>query len=81
MAKKRAPEHTPDFESALAELEALVERMEQGDVTLEESLQLFERGVNLTRTCQLALKAAEQKVQILLEKTPGAEAEDFNADD
>jgi exodeoxyribonuclease VII small subunit len=81
LAKKRAPEQTPDFESALAELEALVERMEQGDVSLEESLQLFERGVNLTRTCQLALKAAEQKVQILLEKTPTAEAEDFNADD
>lgn len=81
MAKKRTPEQTPDFESALAELEALVERMEQGEVSLEESLQLFERGVNLTRTCQQALKAAEQKVQILLEKTPAAEPEDFSGNE
>ncbi len=58
----------PDFEAALAELEALVEKMEQGDLTLDESLKQFERGVQLTRSCQQALQDAEQKVQVLLEK-------------
>ena len=56
------------FEDSLAELEQLVERMEQGNLSLEESLKLFERGVQLTRACQKALKDAEQKVQILLEE-------------
>jgi exodeoxyribonuclease VII small subunit len=56
------------FEDSLSELEQLVERMEQGNLPLEESLKLFERGVQLTRTCQKALKEAEQKVQILLEE-------------
>lgn len=63
MAKK-----TFHFEKALAELETLVEKMEQGDLSLEESLKQFERGVTLTRSCQQALDEAEQKVQILLEK-------------
>ncbi|MDD2768467.1 MAG: exodeoxyribonuclease VII small subunit [Methylococcus sp.] len=58
----------PSFEEALAELEQLVERMEQGNLPLEESLKLFERGVELTRTCQKSLQDAEQKVQILLEE-------------
>jgi len=58
-----------DFEAALAELEAIVEALEQGDLSLEESLQRFERGVQLTRACQAALKHAEQKVEILLRKT------------
>jgi len=55
------------FEDSLAELEQLVERMEQGNLPLEDSLKLFERGVQLTRACQKALKEAEHKVQILLE--------------
>lgn len=57
-----------DFETALKELEALVERMESGDLPLDEALKLFERGVELTRTCQGALKQAELKVEQLLEK-------------
>ena len=65
MAKKKA---IPDFETALNELESLVEQMEQGDMGLEESLKAFERGIVLTRSCQQALKEAEQKVQILLER-------------
>ena len=56
------------FEESLAELEQLVERMEQGNLSLEESLKLFEHGVQLTCSCQKALKEAEQKVQILLEE-------------
>jgi exodeoxyribonuclease VII small subunit len=57
-----------DFERALKELEDLVARMERGDLRLEESLACFERGVELTRSCQQALREAEQKVQVLLEK-------------
>lgn len=59
---------TPDFEAALAELEALVERMEQGNLSLEETLAQFERGIRLTRSCQSALKAAEQKVEALMRR-------------
>jgi len=71
---------TLDFETALAELEGLVEQMEQGDLSLDESLKQFERGVELTRACQTALKEAEQKVQILLEKDGQAELESFTSD-
>ncbi|TCK17447.1 exodeoxyribonuclease VII small subunit [Thiogranum longum] len=70
----------PDFETALAELESLVEQMEQGDLSLDESLKQFERGVQLTRACQTALKEAEQKVQILLEKDGQAALEPFQSD-
>jgi exodeoxyribonuclease VII small subunit len=63
----------PDFERSLTELEAIVEKLEQGELSLEESLQQFERGVQLTRTCQAALKEAEQKVEILLRKSGSPE--------
>jgi exodeoxyribonuclease VII small subunit len=56
----------PDFEASLEELEALVDRLEQGDLPLEEALRTFERGVALTRTCHAALATAQQKVEILL---------------
>ena len=79
MAKRS--EKIPDFETALAELEALVEKMEQGDLSLDESLKQFERGVQLTRSCQQALKEAEQKVRILLEKDGQASLEAFDSDD
>jgi exodeoxyribonuclease VII small subunit len=52
--------------------------MERGDISLEESLKAFERGINLTRTCQQALQEAEQKVQILLEKNGQQTLEPFN---
>ncbi len=76
MARKSTKK--PDFETALSELETVVETMEQGDISLDESLKLFERGVTLTRSCQDALKEAEQKVQILLEKN--GEPEEFDND-
>ena len=79
MAKRSSK--APDFETALAELEALVEKMEQGELTLDESLQQFERGVQLTRSCQQALKAADQKVQILLEKDGQSALEPFVDDE
>lgn len=55
-----------DFEAAMAELEDLVSSMEEGELSLEDSLKAFEKGVRLTRRCQEALKAAEQKVQVLI---------------
>lgn len=55
-----------EFEQALAQLEKLVERLERGDLPLEEALKDFERGVELTRQCQNALKSAQQRVEILL---------------
>ena len=79
MAKKR-PE-TPNFESSLQELETLVEKMEQGDLSLEDSLSHFERGVQLSRTCQQALKEAEQKVEILMQKNGQDETTAFSNDD
>lgn len=66
------------FEEAMDELEKLVEQMERGDISLEESLKSFERGIKLTRTCQQALQEAEQKVQILLEKNGQQTLEPFN---
>ena len=70
-----------DFEAAMRDLEALVERLEHGDLPLEESIAAFERGVMLTRSCQMALKEAEQKVEILLKKAGEPRIEDFDADD
>ena len=71
-----------DFERSLAELEALVEHLEQGDLPLDDALKSFERGVALTRQCQGALKAAQQKVEILLSNAGNGAPEPFteNAD-
>lgn len=69
----------PDFERSLAELEAIVEKLEHGELSLEESLQQFERGVQLTRACQTALKEAEQKVEILLRRSGSPEQFDTAA--
>jgi exodeoxyribonuclease VII small subunit len=55
--------------------------MEQGDLSLEESLSHFERGVQLSRTCQQALKEAEQKVEILMQKNGQDETAAFNSED
>ena len=78
---KDAKEAPPDFETAMRDLEALVERLEQGDLPLEESLAAFERGVMLTRACQTALKEAELKVEILLKKAGEPVVEDFDPDE
>jgi exodeoxyribonuclease VII small subunit len=57
-----------DFESSLNELENLVDALEKGELSLEQSLQDFERGIHLTRTCQSALNEAQQKIQILVDQ-------------
>lgn len=69
-----------DYEAAVAELESLVEQLERGDITLEESLKLYERGVLLTRDCQEALQAADQKVQMLVKQAGNTTLVDFDSD-
>ena len=75
----------PAFEDALEELETVVERMENGEPSLEESLKLFERGMDLARRCQKALDDAEQRIRTLTdsESTPAGTdtVEDPAADD
>lgn len=68
---KQSPADNNDgkqFETDLAELESLVSKIEAGDLSLEDSLQLFERGVALTRTCEATLKQAELRVESLVKQ-------------
>ncbi|MAM81469.1 MAG: exodeoxyribonuclease VII small subunit [Gammaproteobacteria bacterium] len=69
------------FEASLEKLEKLVETMEDGDLTLEESLTIFEEGVKLTRECQQALADAEQKVKILIEEHGAISSTDFEVNE
>ena len=71
----------PSFEEALAELEALVDQLERGDLSLQDSLRSFERGVALTAICQRALSEAEQRVEILTGKDADAKREPFDGAD
>ena len=68
-----------DFEKSLENLEELVSAMEEGELSLEESLQAFEKGIKLTRECQCALKNAEQKVQVLINEN--GDTEEFHIED
>lgn len=68
----------PSFEQSLKKLETIVDKLEQGDLALEESLKLFEEGVSLSAACKQELDAAEGKVQILLKQRDGSlKAEPF----
>lgn len=71
----------PHFEAALEELESLVAKMESGDLSLDESLKAFERGVALTRQCSTALKEAELKVQTLTQEGDLVDFESGEIDD
>lgn len=75
MAKKKLENMT--FEESLNELDTIVQSLEQGDLSLEESMAVFERGLNLSQLSQVKLKAAEQKVNILLDKNGNSELTDF----
>ena len=55
------------FEQSITELEKIVERLEDGDVTLDESLELFEQGIKLSKSCQKMLDSAEKKVSFLMD--------------
>lgn len=69
-----------DFEQSLDALEQLVEQMERGDMSLEESLAAYERGVGLYRKCQTALEQAELRVRLLSDPQDPASAEPFAPD-
>ena len=71
----------PDFEAALTELERLVEKMESGEQSLEEALKSFQRGIELTRACQQALKQAEQRVEKLVQKNDRLVTESLEIND
>tara|TARA_R110001592_G_scaffold13715_14_gene62616 strand:- start:488 stop:754 length:267 start_codon:yes stop_codon:yes gene_type:complete len=75
MAKKKI--ENLSFEESLLELETIVQNLEQGALSLEDSMTLFERGLNLSQASQEKLKNAEQKIQILLTKNGKAQLEDF----
>ena len=77
MATTQQPEF--NFEEALEELERLVSSMEEGELSLEDSMTAFEKGIKLTRECQTALQKAEQKVQILLNER--GETQAFDVED
>jgi len=72
---------TVDFEQALGELESVVEKLEHGELPLEEALKQFERGIELARGCQASLKQAEQRVEILLAKGRIGRPRDPRSDD
>ena len=80
-SKPQRDNKLPDFEQSLLELEALVAKLEQGDVPLEEALKTFERGVALTRQCQTALRTAQQKVEVLLARNGDETIQSFADDD
>ena len=71
---------TFNFENAIEQLEELVGALEEGDLSLEESLKAFENGIKLTRECQVALEKAEQRIQILTQENELPEAEPFDPD-
>ncbi|MDE0757800.1 MAG: exodeoxyribonuclease VII small subunit [Pseudomonadales bacterium] len=69
------------FEATLEKLETIVEKMEQGDMSLEDSLKAFEQGIQLTRSCQKALVEAEQQVQLLLQENGQLQTTEFAVSD
>lgn len=79
MAKKN--DNSPSFEEGLDRLEKIVKDLEQGELELEKSLELFEQGVELSESCRKQLEEAEQKVEILLKKQGRVEAEPFDLED
>lgn len=78
MTRKRNP---LDFERAMADLEQIVARLEDGGMSLEEALRAYERGVDLGRICQRALDAAEQRIQILSAGGDELQPEPFSTGD
>lgn len=66
LAAEASADTSPNFEASLTELETIVDRLEEGDLPLEEALAAFEAGVALTRSCARQLEAAERKVEILM---------------
>jgi exodeoxyribonuclease VII small subunit len=78
---KSMTDQKTSFEAAMQELEEIVVEMEKGDIPLEDSLKKFERGIQLARQSQQQLKAAEQKVQILMQSNGDETLADFESDE
>ncbi len=76
-----ARKSSANFEKSLAELEQLVEDMEQGDLSLEDALKHFEKGISLASNCQSALSSAEQKVALLVEQNGELLEKPFDLDE
>lgn len=76
MAKTKAPQ----FEKSLAQLETIVQQMDSGELTLEQSLQSFEKGIKLIRQCQASLSDAQERVQELIESNGELQSVDFDDD-
>ncbi|AZQ85602.1 exodeoxyribonuclease VII small subunit [Colwellia sp. Arc7-635] len=79
MARKKI--ENLSFEESLVELETIVQNLEQGDLNLEDSMTLFERGLHLSQHNQEKLKGAEQQINILLAKNGQTQLEKFTADE
>lgn len=71
----------PDLEKSLSEITKLIEKMEHGELTLEQSLAEFEKGITLIKHCQKVLTEAEQKVNVLMEKNGEASLSPYQPDD
>ena len=81
MARKLAEKNEPDFENTLKQLEEIVSRLENNDLSLEEALKDFEQGIKLAQLGQERLQQAEQHIQILLQKSESAKLSDYQAEE
>jgi exodeoxyribonuclease VII small subunit len=78
--QKETKQALESFEANLAELEQVVKQLEAGDLTLEQALILFEKGVALAQTCRKQLEEAETRIEILLKKNNRVEAQPYEAE-
>ena len=81
MARKADEKNEPDFENTLKQLEEIVSRLENNDLSLEEALKDFEQGIKLAQLGQERLQQAEQHIQILLQKNESAKLSDYQAEE
>ena len=81
MARKAAEKNEPDFENTLKQLEEIVSRLENNDLSLEEALKDFEQGIKLAQLGQERLQQAEQHIQILLQKNESAKLSDYQPEE
>ncbi len=82
-AKSKAPAkgQLPDLEASITEINTLITQMEQGELSLEQSLERFERGIHLIKHCQKVLQDAESKVQILLQQNGEEDLQPYENND
>ena len=81
MPRTPAEKNEPDFENTLKQLEEIVSRLENNDLSLEEALKDFEQGIKLAQLGQERLQQAEQHIQILLQKSESAKLSDYQAEE